>query len=226
VTSWQLSYSTKLTLTHHTDCVSNSFWDIRYFMTTWVVRIRNLLPNWKVSLILLVLAVPYSIAIAYMFGSVLPYSALGQSYTHRRSLHTLIPEGWAFFTRNPREDKLVGFRYSESGILEAVEQRSMADPGFLWGIRRTKRAQQVELAVLATAVEGDYWIQCTGPIEECIARRELPLRSVELTNPRHPSSVCGEIYLVLQPPLPWAWWRSLPKAVMPSEIALVNVRCD
>ena len=167
------------------------------------------------------LVVVWAVLIVYVVYPVLPYSSL--RLPGARALNTLVwaPQGWAFFTRNPREEKQFVYGRGPGGwrpVLLAPHARLRNT----LGLDRKSRAQGVEMALLVAGPPADAWVPCEGPVPACLERlpRGVPVRS-GVPNP----TMCGAVAVVLREPVPWAWLKADEPIEMPSSILPLEVAC-
>lgn len=140
-----------------------------------------------------------------------------------RAIRAVVPEGWKFFTRDPREEHLFVWTRPPAGAWQDRGLGPSASPRHFLGLRRTARAQGAEVALLLTQVPAERWHTCEREISHCL--RALP-SAPSITNPDANPTVCGEIAFVLRKPVPWAWQRQLEGFTMPSRIAKIRVSCS
>ncbi len=88
------------------------------------------------------------------------------------------------------------------------------------GLNRLGRSQGTELAILVQQVPPAGWSDCRQAPAVCLSR--LPGNRTIADTSTH-RTVCGDVGLVVQQVLPWAW-RDL-RTVMPSRVARVRVAC-
>jgi antimicrobial peptide system SdpA family protein len=137
----------------------------------------------------------------------------------KRVIAAFVPEGWAFFTKSPRIPSPVAYRYDPQVGWRAVGTAAPTAPRYLMGLDRGGRAGGTELAMLMSGLDDTAWHGCAKDPLTCLS--EIPVSST-IVNHSH-RTVCGDVGLVLQDVLPWAW-RNAP-ATMPSKIARVRVKC-
>jgi sporulation delaying protein A len=165
------------------------------------------------------LAVLVSVMVVYVLYAALPGTAFGLPFNNPQVVRQLVPEGWAFFTKSPRspDPTVYGFRDGGWHLLNAGPQATLAN---FMGLDRRGRSQGTELAIVVQQVPPGSWSSCTQAPVTCLSR--LPAKGSVSDTSDH-RTVCGDVGLVLQQVLPWAW-RNLP-AIMPSKVARVNVTC-
>jgi antimicrobial peptide system SdpA family protein len=165
-----------------------------------------------------------SIVGVYALHAALPRSPIDLPFQNVARTALFLPEGWAFFTRNPREERTLAFLRSANGSWEAARPDRLSDPRNLFGLSRAPRSQALEMGLLVTQLAVGEWKSCDGSREECFEAAPV---ARELENPTPRPMLCGTVGFVAQPPLPWAWWRS-PKGKdvrMPMRVTKVSVRC-
>lgn len=137
----------------------------------------------------------------------------------RQLLIAVAPQGWAFFTRNPREDRLLVFARTAVGW-RSVHAGPHSEPRHVFGFDRSSRAQGVELGLLRVTIPTDRWSDCDESITTCVA----DLTPYVVTNPSPHPTLCGDIALAYQEPVPWAW-ADQPDLEMPSRAVRLSVNC-
>ncbi|MCT9928955.1 SdpA family antimicrobial peptide system protein [Planotetraspora sp. A-T 1434] len=165
--------------------------------------------------------------IFYVVDTQLPSNALrlpGQEQL-RLSVTAIAPQGWAFFTKSPRDPQIGVWRLSVEPSGRKVWLDAKLTPHSelrnVLGFNRRSRAQGVELGILQTAVPRDKWTPCRGAdVSACFDR----VPSVLTLHNSSPDPIhCGSIGLVQREPLPWAWAGST--TVMPAKVARIEVTC-
>jgi antimicrobial peptide system SdpA family protein len=137
------------------------------------------------------------------------------------SIQQLLPQGWAFFTRNPREPDLLLFTLDRDGQWRDAMRPPHAEPRNAFGFARASRTQGVEAGVLISRLTDQRWQECRILPVDCLRRAP----TVTVANPTPKPTVCGDIGLVSQPPVPWAWSRSGRTVTMPSTVIRLVVSC-
>jgi antimicrobial peptide system SdpA family protein len=131
------------------------------------------------------------------------------------------PQGWQFFTKDPQSANIVPFR-DDGGHWVSAQLRGALHLGTLFGFDRVDREQGIEIGVLSTKIPADAWLPCKVAPAQCLAKIPVEVSLVDAMP--HPS-LCGDLGLANQAPLPWAWARLVPVPVMPSTIVRVMVSC-
>lgn len=159
------------------------------------------------------------VLLAYAVHPALPPNAVQLPAAEHVQARLWLPQGWAFFTRNPREDDVFLFRRS-GAAWRSVALGPASRPAYMLGLRRLPRARNIELGLVIACVPPSAWKRCSVRPQECAATIG---ETTVAKNPTPHASLCGVLAIVRQPPVPWAWGRS--DVVMPSTAAGVDVKC-
>lgn len=157
----------------------------------------------------------YAVHVALPFNPVhLPFE--GQEF--RR----VVPEGWAFFTRNPREEAIFLFSRRSNGEWDSASLGPNGIASNAFGLNRISRAQGVETALLMNRFPNSAYRDCSGALTKCLD--DTP-SSRSLANESPNPSLCGDVGIVLRKPLPWAWFAAGMSTSMPARILRIKVGC-
>ncbi len=167
------------------------------------------------------LGVVWMVGVLYAVYPVLPFNPARLPLSETVETQFWVPEGWAFFTRNPREPRMLIYVEEGDGWQSAL-MGPHARASNLFGFNRASRAQGVEMGMLFTEVRQGPWQPCTGPIPECLDSLS-PADTLVNISPR--PTLCGVVGLAQQEPVPWAWSRSRKPITMPSEVIKLKVAC-
>lgn len=163
----------------------------------------------------------WAVLALYVVHAALPYNPLRLPYAHALRTQVWAPEGWAFFTRNPREPRPFLYRLDGATWASAsLGPHARASNAF--GMNRRARAQGVELGLLLEGVPSRSWKRCEEAPLGCLDAAPAAAR-VANRSPR--PSLCGTIGVVRQAPVPWAWARAPKPVVMPSNVIRLEVSC-
>jgi antimicrobial peptide system SdpA family protein len=144
--------------------------------------------------------------------------SLGQA--NRSRLLTVLPEGWAFFTRDPREATPRIFVRDESGHWVAHGQGESRVANWL-GLKRDNRVTGIELEKLMAKVPKAKHVHCEGELDKCLATQKVPVARV--VDEMLVKTLKGEIVVAAAEPVPWAWSASRSEINMPSDVVKLNV---
>jgi antimicrobial peptide system SdpA family protein len=158
---------------------------------------------------------------AYVVHGALPANALHLPFEDEFRLQHFLPQGWAFFTRNPRYPTLSAYTRGADGAWHPVPRQKRMWPHFLNFSRRWKLTG-VEIGLTLYELPAIEWQPCQHNPFHCLDQAP---ESGPITNVRQSPVLCGEVGLVKQEPLPWAWSQAPDETEMPSEVIRAHVAC-
>jgi antimicrobial peptide system SdpA family protein len=144
-----------------------------------------------------------------------------------KSVSMVFLQGWGFFTRDAREDRvsLAAKRTSATGW-EILDQDAIFQSKYAFGLSRLSRAESVDINVLYSSLAEDVeWTECSSGqrLAECISRLK-PVARVGLS-PIRPDPLCSsDLALVRETPIPFGY-RDLTRKKQTFALA-ISVGCD
>lgn len=164
----------------------------------------------------LLAAFAVTVAVAAM-----PFNTLNLSDDLRSTVMSLIPEGWGFFTKNPRDPE-IQVAVLHNRRLEKLNIVSSFEAKYAFGFNRLSRAQGLELdALLGELQASSVWRDCQQKTSICA---ENLLVQKRLVNSAQFPTLCGNLVLFERRPVPWAYRNMNPN--MPSRLTRVEVVCS
>lgn len=178
-----------------------------------------MLPATRVGRLVVALLVAWSAVALVMFHSARPTGPL--SFGLRRGwAEPYVPQGWAFFTRNPRFAETIALRRQPDGRWVRVIAFPYGAAGNLLGWRRKGRSQAYDLKTIIGRVPPNAWRTCTRSRARCLDRR----KPIDVVLTRRGAVLCGRLGLAAVHPVPWGQARR--SGIRPTvEYAVVHVRC-
>lgn len=133
----------------------------------------------------------------------LPYNSFGTMLYGKSEIifKSVLPEGFAFFTRDPREFQITIYNSNKEEI--DLHNGSWS---YLLGVNRYPRAYNVELGHIFSVIAAKQWYNCQSGGIDCLDDSVIPLYVIQNNFP-HPM-LKGEYYLKIDEPTPWAWAKS------------------
>lgn len=142
------------------------------------------------------------------------------SATLKRNTFYFLPQGWAFFTRDAREEKLWAYKRAQDGSLVPLNP-----PGgsfiYLFGINRGGRKLSSDYSRLLAGIDSTSWNHVAFDLS-LIARESVRKRIFHTNNKDYTSKAKGEIVFVKKRLIPWAWSR-FKSVKMPSKYVRIFV---
>ena len=165
----------------------------------------------------------WTVLCVYVVHANLPFNAVHLPFEHRLDVQAWAPEGWAFFTKSPRDDRLFLYRRIGGRWLN-ISLGPDSRASNLFGLSRRARAQGVEAGLMQVNLSSTIkWTDCaTQSVDSCLEAGS-PAATVRNLSPQ--PTLCGEVAFVHQPPVPWAWLSLRKPVQMPARILILRSRC-
>ena len=148
-----------------------------------------------------------------------------------KTLSTIIfPEGWSFFTRDPREEWIDAYSY-ENKLLQPVLYRC-SDPENLFGLSKNFKVRNLEIHKMLErlSIQDSLWMECNGNILDCISQLHqndsLSFFTYVIDNSLETQLLCGDVWVQKKVPVPWAWSKSRERIFMPSKLLRLKIICE
>jgi antimicrobial peptide system SdpA family protein len=136
-------------------------------------------------------------------------------------LRAVLPEGFSFFTRNPREPQVVLLSKSDGAEVDLNNNA----PDNLFGLSRYSRALNLEMSVIWNAVRNETW-HSSDSHYDLLSTANVPNYVIADSFPE--PFLSGDYYLKVSEPIPWAWakvFRQQNRA-MPFKIVGVTIKTE
>ncbi len=133
----------------------------------------------------------------------------------KRQVNTIFPEGWGFFTKSPREDKLDVFKLSDDNVWKPLTIKNQSFSNF-FGFSRKARYIAYESSIVASQLANSNWMKLTnGQIFTTKIDTCFNLKS----NKEHKYFTSGTYLLILQKPIPFVWIKENQEQYNPVKVA-------
>jgi antimicrobial peptide system SdpA family protein len=152
----------------------------------------------------------------------MPFNPITLPFSKGLRIKVIMPQGWRFFTRDPRESRTLAFAKQRDGGWRSVSFGPNASPRNLFGIKRNSRAQDIEIGLITAHLRANQWTELRNLSNSSIDVLAVA-GSVDNTSPE--PTLCGTIVVAKQPPVPWAWSQMKTKPQMPSRCVKIDLSC-
>lgn len=133
----------------------------------------------------------------------------------------LVPQGWAFFTRDPEGANVVPFRPDAQGRWVRADTLPQASLVNLYGLSRNQRAEGTELGIIAASIP--RFTPCDDYLSACL---ELPAKTrIDVRNETSTHFFCGRIRLVNQEPVKFEYRDEVPEMIRVVSFADLLISC-
>ncbi len=152
----------------------------------------------------------------------MPIHTIPMADDTRAAIMSLIPEGWGFFTKNPREPEMQ-IATLRDGTMQNLNIVSSFQFRYAFGLNRQPRSQGRELDQLLKQLRDvRLWHNCQTSTVVCAQKLHVQKRIINTVNP---ATLCGNLVLFERGPVPWAYRHIKSKENMPSRLTRVEVLC-
>ncbi len=127
-------------------------------------------------------------------------NAIGFSSNASSTLYSFMPQGWAFFTRDPKEDIFNFYQIDDDNLVLLNEAPSL-NPKQFFGFNRTSRKINIDMSYLVTNIPSKLWKDFSNMGCELYNLNSHSFLSQNLQN----DEFKGEYLLVKKRRKPWAW---------------------
>lgn len=159
------------------------------------------------------LVIFWGIVIFFVTISSIPYNPFSVRY-HTR-IYKLIPEGFGFFTKNPREQSRFIYKLNQFGKYDLISCRG-SELTNVFGLFRNGRKRNVEMASILAQIQDSAWI--SGNLQKFDIQCDGKL--INICNPIIAPEFIGDFIIVMQDRTPWPWANNT-QFVMPYK----KIRC-
>jgi len=175
----------------------------------------------RLGIFVLALVAFWTVATAYSVHPLLPANPIHLPLEENNFLIRLLPQGWAFFTRDPKSLDSHAFVRSPDAFWTPVPGPPRWWPYTPTFSRRWK-IPAVEIGLILDGLYDPQWQPCQDRPTDCLDSAPV-VTPVE--NIRSRPVLCGEVGIVRQPPVPWAWSQTSDETIMPSDVLRLQVSC-
>lgn len=164
-----------------------------------------------------------AILIFTVFINTIPLNPVKVAIPFTKETFTFIPQGWAFFTRSPREAQVLLYNYSNDKLVPVDHQHASFNNAL--GLNRKSTQIMSELQIIKAGLPDSAFITTEWNFQRNIYG-EIPEQEVLVKNNMFSQILCGEYVLVFQEIVPWAWSGSINDIEMPAKAIKLNIECD
>lgn len=142
------------------------------------------------------------------------------------AVQEITPQGWGFFTRDPRSPITQAWLMTSGGEWENVTRGPNATLRNAFGFNRSSRLDEYDVSQVTGSRDVDgLWTDCTGrSIAQCAGRAASNRGVQEWTAEGYDLRLCGEVLLLAMDPVPIDFaglqYEPATKAIR------ATVRCD
>lgn len=152
----------------------------------------------------------WSVIVYFVIVTAIPYNPMTLSKSLSFKIKVFLPQGWNFFTRNPREIRTYIYCIDNYGIISPLPNWPNNSFNNLMGIKRTARAIGTDYGMILTNIPDSLWSKST---EADLDKRVFLKKSDKDFIRTYPDGsrkhfLFGNLLFVQKEILPWSWYRS------------------
>lgn len=152
---------------------------------------------------------------AIFFNSI-TYNVQSNNHHVRKVFQYVIPQGWGFFTKSPREAMVDLYSVKRDSTFELVSVRNN-DPKYLFGLSRESRKIGMEISVLLSQIDDKKWVKIKG-----FNNITTPDSSIVVDNKTLELIPNGHYMLVKHIQPPWSWRNNIKEKHLPYETVFIH----
>jgi len=152
----------------------------------------------------------------------LPYNAFSSVFNSEKSIFKIFPQGWAFFTRSPREAQAKLYEIDGDKIKEIKHYHSSYH--YLLGASKENSRYVTELAYLFNKIPQERYTDAKSNIQLNNIDK-IPTDTIQITNPFDNPRIIGTYILIMQELVPWAWTKNIEREMMDCKTIKMVVSC-
>jgi antimicrobial peptide system SdpA family protein len=180
-----------------------------------MVYSKNVKAYFLLSLIISILFVKI------VFTNSIGYNLLTNNSKWNREIQFLFPQGWAFFTKDPREEQTRFYKLSKNDLQELDFKNGSINSSF--GISRKNRIMLIETAQIVNQIDNSLWVDLKS--KEDLETYKDTTKSLEIINFVNKAEIENGDYVILkQRPVPWSWRENKDNLFMPAKAIKIKLK--
>lgn len=183
---------------------------------------KNFVVSMKYSIFSVLIGVLGIITVFVVFTSSIGFNPVQSNVNYAKEVLMYTPQGWAFFTRDAREEQVYIYRLENNNLMK-IDQRH-ADIRNYFGLSRKVSQLGVEADILTNIIGKRNFTATTWNYNDNLLG-EIPKRFIEIRNPIKSPVLCGDYVIVYHSVVPWAWSKSKKTVPMPAKVIKLKIKC-
>ena len=172
------------------------------------------------KVIVIILAALYSILIFLVADSSLGFNPIMVTKKINNAFFSVLPQGWGFFTRNPREPLVDIYEITLNGPQKVTIPN--ASLKYIYGFNRGMRFTSSQVGYLVGMLQENNWREFKN-----LKKAQTNVSSfIQLRNNFSPPLLCGKFIMVKTERIPWAWAKHRNTVNMPVLAVGILADCD
>lgn len=149
----------------------------------------------------------------------LPANTLVNSSKVKENFIAFLPQGWAFFTKDPQEVKAIAHLVENEKLVEFNKTGNRGD--YIAGLRRTQRVLGREVSDVLDQYSKSDKKKEFKTIEEALKADAIKIANTSVTR-----QLCGDVLVNLYKETPWVWFSNNIKTRPVNKYLKLEVECE
>src|SRR5690606_8020796 len=171
--------------------------------------------------------------ICFLFGTGLffsllfistPFNPIQHELPFLKNIFDITPQGWAFFTRDAREEQIYIYRIDDQNSLHKINQKH-SDATNLFGLSRESSKLAIETENILYEFQNKDVFLSTDWNYDAMIIGEIPENYINVKNKINSPILCGNYLFVYHRIVPWAWSKSKKTIKMPARVIKLKIEC-
>lgn len=157
-----------------------------------------------------------------IFFNNIPFNPVSYKFKQIKQAFSIMPQGWAFFTRSPRESQVLVYNVTDNRLIKKEVVRH-SEPENVFGLRRIQTYKMNELQFILNKIDSDQYTNTTW---NYITNKMgvIPDTTYEVSHVFIDSELSGDtLLIVIQEIVPWAWFGN-DSLMMPAKAIKLSVK--
>lgn len=156
-----------------------------------------------------------------VFVNSIGYNLLTDNSRWNKEIQFLFPQGWAFFTKDPREEHTIFYKIDKNNLQELDFKNGAMNSSF--GISRKNRIMLIEIAQIVNQIDSVSWVDLKS--KEDLNTYKDTTKSLEVINFVNKAELeNGDYMIVKQRPVPWSWRENKDNLFMPAKGVKIKLK--
>ncbi|MRM96251.1 SdpA family antimicrobial peptide system protein [Riemerella anatipestifer] len=186
-------------------------------------RIKNIIRNFQYTISALFLSLFIFSTFSIILISSIPFNPIQYKINFVKQVYTYLPQGWAFFTRDARENQLYIYKINNNK-LEIINQKHSNFENIM-GLSRRVSKLVLEAEVVSNIIGKNNFYKTNWNFDSNL-HGIIPNNKIVLKNPIKSPILCGDYVFVYHKIVPWAWSKNTRKIRMEGTIIKVRIKCQ
>ncbi len=159
------------------------------------------------------------------FLGVIPKTPLKISPQLKANLKILLPERWAFFTKNPKEQYVyLLVQEDTTDGFKLHKNFPNSNKNNFFGIVNNQKAVGLEYGILSSKIPEDLWYEYNDGEDVRKILTQDTIKTLEIDTPLKEPILIGEVVFLLLEPVPYEWRNSVNQYKMPCRFVKLHIK--